>query len=306
MVIKKIIKILLIVIMCFIIAYGIKALYGVLIFNSASTEDQLKIVQANYNRCVSEGKDDCEDILMWGMKKTLKTQVQELIPVVLNKTLSEDERWGALQMFYTLSKNEQEFLSKETGKFYFTIANDKENPNDLRELAAKFLLRAKTKDENVKKLQKQVLESPDASSEYKREAIKAIANSGDDDAIDVLLRTLEDTDPSIVLKASGALLGQWPEIKNRIPDLLRFAFNETKPLLARSEIIGLFKSFVIYYDYKDTQAIKQLPALLNHSYYPIRSATVNTLKVLTGKEYEIEPGTEKEKDEFLDTILFGR
>ncbi|MCG2686660.1 HEAT repeat domain-containing protein [Candidatus Parcubacteria bacterium] len=297
---KKVIKIILIVIMCFVVAYGIKIAYGVWVFNNVSAEDQLKIIESKHERCLAEAGDDCEDILIWGLNKTLETQAQELMVVVLDKTISEDERWFALQLFYTLSKNDGEFLSKETGEFYFAIANDKENPKSLRETAAKYLLGAKSKDKAVKELQTKVLESPEASSEYKREAIKAVASSGDEDAIDILLKTLEDTDPSITLKASGSLLGQWPEIKDRVPDLLKFAFDETKPLLARSEIIGLFESFAIYYDYKDSQAIKELPALLNHSHYGIRSEVARTLKVLTGKEYQIKPGTE---DEVLE--MFG-
>jgi len=291
---KKVIKIILIVIMCFVIAYGIKIAYGIWIFNNVSAEDQLKIIESKYERCLVEGGDDCEDILIWGLNKTLETQSQELMVVVLDKTISEDERWFALQMFYTLSKNEGEFLNKETGEFYFAISNDKENPKSLRETAAKFLLGAKSKDKALKELQTKVLESPEASSEYKREAIKSVANSGDDNAIDVLLKTLEDPDPSITLKASGALLGQWPEIKDRIPDLLNIAFDETKPLLARSEVISLFQKFAYYYDYKDVQAIEQLPVLLTHSHYGIRSEAAETLKVLTGKEYEIEQGTEDE------------
>ena len=65
---KKVIKIILIVILCFIIAYAIKIAYGFWIWNNVSSEDQMKIAQASYNRCVAEGGDNCDSLFCPGLK----------------------------------------------------------------------------------------------------------------------------------------------------------------------------------------------------------------------------------------------
>ena len=296
---KKVIKIILIVIMCFVVAYGIKIAYGIWVFNNVSAEDQLKIIESKYERCLTEGGDDCEDILIWGLTKTLETQAQELMVVVLDKTLSEDERWGALQMFYTF-KNEGEFLSKKTGEFYFAIANDKENPESLRETAAKYLLGAKSKDKAVKELQIKVLESPQASSEYKLEAIKAVANSDDDDAIGALIKALNDKkeDTVVTMRAGGALSKMGYKLKDWIPQLLEIALDESKILtLARIEAMDIIGMLAKYYDIKDQETIKAIKPLIEHDYYSIRLAAARNLMALTGEEYEIKQGTDADLSE---------
>jgi len=292
---KKVIKILLIVLLCFVVGYGIKILYGLWIWHNVSSSDQLKIAQSAYEKCVAKGKEGCESYLDRGIKKSLGTQKEELMASVLDKTKSIEDRLLALDMFYIYCRNEDEFLSKEEAELYFFIANNKEEPEDLRAEAAKYLLQTKSKDEIVSKLQTKVLEGSETSIEYKRAALEGVAGSDDDESIDALIKALgdKDEDTVITLKAGSTLKTIGPKLKDKIPQLLEIALDEGKILtLARTEAIDIIGGLARDYGIKDQETIKKLEPLVDHNYYSIRSAAAKTLEALTGKKYEVEEGTE--------------
>jgi len=294
---KKPIKVLIIVLAVLAAFYFGRLIYGFWIWRHVSAEDQIKIVQANYEKCLAKGKseDECQGALIQGAGEALKTQADELVTIILDKTATADQRWFALQMHHALSKDQSGLLSKEKADFYFALANDPENPEDLRQTAAEYLLSEASQDKDMQEFQAEVLTSPETSVDYKREAIKSVAQIPDsDEAITALIKALEDSNPEISVKASSALLGQWPRIKDYVPDLLDIAFDEDKPLWARNGAIDVLGKLAYYYDYKDAQVIEKLQDLLDYPHYGIRSAAAESLKYLTGQEYEIEKGTETE------------
>jgi len=303
---KKPIKVLIIVLAVLAAFYFGRLIYGFWIWRHVSAEDQMKIVQANYEKCLAKGKseDECQGALIQGAGEALKTQADELVAVILDKTAAADQRWFALQMYHALSKDQSDFLSKEKADFYFALANDPENPEDLRQTAAEYLLSEASQDKNMQEFQAEVLTSPETSVDYKREAIKSVAQIPDsDEAIAALIKALGDSSGEISVKAGKALIGQWPRIKDYVPDLLDIAFDEDQSLLARDGAITVIEDLAIYYNYNDPVAIKKIEGLLEHPHYAIRSAAAEALKHLTGKEYEVKEGTQEEIDELLDAMI---
>ncbi|MCH7759049.1 hypothetical protein IID20_01705, partial [Patescibacteria group bacterium] len=93
---RKPLKIVLIVVLILAGIYGTRILYGLFIFYNVSSEDQLKIAQFSYDKCVAKGKEDCEGFLVMGYKAALSTQKQEAMDLVMDKTSLEQDRIDAL------------------------------------------------------------------------------------------------------------------------------------------------------------------------------------------------------------------
>jgi|GEM_PF-6782916 len=302
--IKNAIKIVFIVILCFVVGYGIKIFYGLLILHNVSSSDQLRITQSAYENCLTHDGENCESYLDRGIKISLETQKKELMNKISDKSKSTEDRLLSLDMFYVYCRSEDEFLSKEEAELYFSIANTKEESEDLRKEAAKYLLQTKTKDETVNKLQTKVLEDPETDIAYKRTALQGVADPDNDKAIDALIKALEDEEGEISARAYSALIAMGLKIKQRIPQFLEIAIDESKSLLARNNALDIIGFLAKNYGIKNQEMIEKLEPLTKHSHYIIRSSTAETLRAMTGKEYEIEPGTQEEKDEILDAILF--
>ena len=301
---KKVIKIILIVIMCFIVAHAIKIAYGLWIFYNVSSEDQMKIAQASYERCISEGKEDCERFLVMGLKASLSTQRKEMIAVVLDKNKPEQERIQALKTFYLLSREKNKEISKEEVDFYDLITFDKENSIDLSKVAYEYLLEASLDDVRLTKIQVQTLKDPDASPEYKRKAIRSLGEAGVAEAADILIEVLEDEDSAPRYTASRSLIKMGAI--DKIPDLLEIALDETKAIPNRTLAIETIEEMVSMYDIENKEmVIESLKILLGHEKYTVRTASASALETLTGEEYydENKVMTEEEVDEYMSNAL---
>jgi HEAT repeat protein len=301
---KKILKILLIVFFCFVVAYGIRIFYGLWILRHVSSSDQLKIARSAYESCLARGEENCESYLNRGIKMSLETQKKELMDRMLDENNLTEDRLLALDMFYRYCRNEDEFLGWEEAELYFSITNNKEESGELRSEAAKYLLQTKTKDETVSKLQKEALEGTETSIEYKRAALQGVAGLEDDEAIDALIKALKDETGEISVKAHSALIAMGLKIEQRIPQFLEISIDESESLLARNNALDIINSLAKNYGIKNQEAIEKLKSLIKHPHYVIRSSAAEALKAMTGKEYEIEPGTQEEEEELLDAILF--
>ena len=301
---KKIVKIILIVIMCFVVAYGIKIAYGLWIWNNISSKDQLRIIESAYKRCIDEGREGCRSLLARGIEMSLPTKKQEAMDIVLNKNKTTQERTEALTSFYLFSRNISEMMNRKEAEFYFIVLTDKQNPKELTQMALKYLSGTKTNILSMINFQAGAVNSTSASKEIKLSAIKAMGESEKttDKEFDVLIKSLQNPDSDISVKAQKTLgkIGT----KKIIPKLLDLSFNKNKTILARDNAIRVIEDMALR-GIKDLKTAKALMPLLQNTHYAIRLAGSDALKAITGKKYKIKDGTEKEKDEILDSIFFG-
>ena len=292
---KKLLKILLIVFLCFVVAYGIKIVIGLWIWHNISSEDQMKIVNSVYEKCKAKGGDNCEAILAKNLQKVMKTQRIEYLEIVLDKTKSDEERLMALNMFYTMS-GEDHLIDKEEADFYYSIASDKENPFELRQTAISCLLESKTDDPEVMEFQMMMAKDPDVRSDFRIKAIKSLGGSGAKESDDILMGILKDEDSTSRYEAGQSLV-QIGAIE-KIPELVKIALDEAKNLTSRSIAMSTIKDMAVKYNIKDPEIVEKLEPLLNNQEYTVRAAAAMALEALTGKEYKVE-GTDEDIDEYI-------
>ena len=298
---KKPIKILLIVVLVLAAIYVGRILYGFFIFYNVSSEDQMKIAQASYERCLQEGgsEEDCNLRLAIGLKASMSTQKQESMETVLDGTKLVEERISALEMFYLLSRNENEQITKQELDFYKALTYSKDYPIELGQVAFEYLLEQTTGDKDAINMQIQIAGDPEADPEYRKKAIRALGQAGVTEAGDLLVDMLADEDPMIRWTAGNAIgkVG----VSEQIPELLNIAVDNTKMPSTRENAITAIHNMFNYRGIENPIVIDTLKSLLQDEHFKVRAAAASALRSFTGDTYEIEEGTEEE----LENIFFG-
>ena len=270
---RKPLKVVLIVVLVLVGIYGARILYGLFIFYNVSSEDQLKIAQVSYEKCVAENKGDCEGFLVMGLKAALTTQRQEA-------------------------------MDKQEVDFYYVVTLDDENSLYLSQKAYEYLLEAVTDDSKVVQIQMQTLEDPGAELEYKKKAILALGQAGISEAADVLIKVLGGEESALRYTASRALIDLGAI--DKIPDLLKIALDEEKSIPSRSLVIETIGDMAKLYDLENKELIAaSLKPLLEYQIYTIRLVTAGALETLTGEEYydEDREMTEEEIEEYISNTF---
>ena len=294
----KVIKIILIVIMCFIVAYGIKLAYGFWIWHNVSSEDQMKIAQTTYNKCIAEGREGCEVFLIRGLEASLSTQKEEAAEIVLDKTKTEEERIEALKDFYLLSRNEAEEMDETEIDFYYVITYDEENPIGLSQEAFGYLLEQATGDKKIVQIQMQIASSSDADLEYRKKAVMALGNGRVEGAANIFIQILEEEGTVPRWSASRGLINIGAI--DKMPDLLRIALDENKDTSIRGQALETMDEMInLYEEAKDMTMVDKLKPLLEHKSVSIWSNTANVLESLTGEKYGRDELTEEEMEEYM-------
>ncbi len=299
---KKIVKIILIVIMCFVIAYAIKIAYGAYIFYNVSSEDQMKIAQTSYDKCVAEGREGCESYLAMGLKASLSTKREEAVEIVLDKNRTEEERIEALKDFYLLSRNEAEEMDKIEIDFYYVVTYDKENPINLSQESFGYLLEQATDDKKIIQVQMQIARSSDADLEYRKKAVMSLGNGRVKEAADIFIQIMEEEGTVPRWSASKGLINIGAV--DKMPDLLRIALDEDKDVSIRSQSLETIDEMInLYEEAKDMTMVDKLKPLLNDKNISIRLNTENILESLTGEKYGKDELTEEEMEEYISNTF---
>ncbi len=297
--VKKIIKILLIVLICFVVAYGIYLAISLWIWHNISSEDQLKVAQYSYDECIAEGRDDCDSLFARGLKASLETRQKEDMATVLDKTKSEEERISALEHFYLYADDSYgEMISPERMDFYYLIVMDEENPLSLSEQALKYLLSHPSEDEKILKICRQVALDKEFSPDFRKAAIMSLSKMGYEEDKDIFYQILLEKNSPSRLWANQGLINIGAV--DKMPDLLEVALDENKDISIRSQALSTINDLILQAGAKkDLTMVEKLEPLLEHESVAIWTGANSLLKTLTGKEYKKNKLTEEEMDEYI-------
>jgi len=300
---KKIVKIILIVIMCFVIAYAIKIAIGFWIWYNISSEDQLKVTQSSYEKCMAEGGDSCDSLFARGLKHSLETRQTEDMEVVLDKSRSEEERIKALEHFYLYADDRQgEMINQEIMDFYYIVVYDEENPLDLSLKALEYLLSHPTQDEKIIETQRQVAQDNEYTSDFRKAAVRSLARMGYEEDKDMFYQMLIDENSPARFWANQGLIST--EAIDKMPDLLEVALDESKSVSIRSQALATMKELILKAGAeKDMNMVEKLELLLEHQSVAIWAGADDLLEVLTGKSYKGNKLTEEEATEYMSNLL---
>ncbi len=299
---KKVIKILLIVLLCFVIAYGIKMLYGLWIWNNVSSDDQLKIAQSAYAKCkVREGKN-CENLLAKGLMASMSTEEKEKMATVMDKNKTEEERIQALKDFYMTVRLEKKEMDEKEVDFYYVVAYDEENPLSLSRQAFEYFIKQETDDEDAIEIQMSVANDSDAEPKYRESAIMALGNIGVKEAADIFINVLKE-EGSVPRFSAGHALVQIGAV-DKMSDLADIALDESKDIPIRSQALETMNGMIeSYQEAKNMDLVDRLKPLLDNENVAIWANAADVLESLTGEEYGRNELTDEEVEEYMSNSL---
>jgi len=298
---KKVFKVILFLVLILIVFYVGKMLYGLWIWNHISSNDQIKITQSAYEKCLDKGKENCESLLGVGIKGALSSQRKEAMGIILDRTKSVEQRLDALETFYLSSKQDQSEMSQTEIDLYYLVAMDLENPLNLSQSAFTYLLKEPTQDEKIIDLQIKIAQDPEADLELRKFATMSLAKSKIKKAEDVFFQIINESGESPRFWAGQGLIAI--NAINKIPGLIDLALNENKPESGRSIALETLNELIQMNEIKEMDLKEKLAPLLNHSNIAIKIKTENILEYLTGEKYGNDELTEEEAEEYMSNLL---
>lgn len=300
---KKILKISLIFLICFIFIFGIKIAVSFWMWHNISSQDQLKVAQSAYDKCVAEGGNDCDYLFTQGLKTSLQTREKEDMAIVLDKTKSAQERIDALEHFYLYADDSYgDIINKERMDFYYLIVMDEENPLNLSQQALEYLLSHPSEDKKILKIQRQVALDKEYDVSFRKSAVMSLAKIGYEEDKNIFYQMLIEKDSPVRFWAHQGLINI--EAVDKIPDLLRVALNENEGVSIRSQAMSTMNDLILQAGaVKDLSIVEELEPLLDHQSVGIWTAANDLLETLTGKKYKEDNLTEEEMDEYVSNLL---
>jgi len=294
---KKVFKVILFLVLILIVFYVGKMLYGLWIWNHVSSNDQIKITQSAYEKCLDKGKENCESLLGVGIKGALSSQRKEAMGIILDRTKSAEQRLDALETFYLSSKQDQEEMSQTEIDLYYLVAMDPENPFYLSQKAFIYLLKEPTQDEKIIDLQIKIAQDPEADIELRKFATMSLAKSKTKKAEDVFFQIINESGESPRFWAGQGLLALNAVVQ--IPALIDLALDEAKLEAGRSIALETLNELMQMNEIKEMDLKEKLSPLLTHSNIAIRIKTENILEYLTGEKYGNDELTDEEMEEYI-------
>jgi hypothetical protein len=297
---KKIIKKILIIILCIIALGSLYLYFTVSAWQGLSAQDKLEVIEYAYEDCRAQGGQHCEQNIAEQIEDYIDTQKIEFIDIIQNKQMPDENRILALSMFFNFCRGNEVVPTSPETDFYYALAIDPDNPFDLRQLAFSYFLEGRSDGAKRENLQELIINDQEAHPDFQEMVIRNLNAEGMNRNKKKLLENLKNPDSEVRFEIAEFLSQEAGQ--KWLPDLLEVAQEEGADLRGRAlallAIEGLVERGRGEGGENYSELMISIEPLLNHKESIIRLGAEGVWEALTGEGY-----WQDIKDEEIDAYI---